>query len=256
MGHAAEDLNEDLVGEELVVRFLDRRAQHNSRPRWEEYAAYSTSGKLVCLCLWGEKGRMSDFRSRLKLLIRDGAARRAVAKIRRVIQRNGTIRFDLWVQPDQVATIREALCAGPRRMKYFVRQHIPYIHRVGYGISQAERLRRNPEIQHSQGNAPRSEVETPKAPLRLCTLNINSINRKREELRILLKLAKIDVLCLQETRQRAVHWPLTFGGYRTYVSLGYNGPSSRGLGILVPNKYQSELATRASTNWMFVKISG
>jgi len=94
--------------------------------------------------------------------------------------------------------------------------------------------------------------------MQIITLNINSAyaEGKREEMKALLSQEKPDILCLQETRQRAAHWPLRFKGFKTYAALGAETASTRGLALLVGNRFLSESVGRPSPFWLFVKVHG
>ena len=247
-----------------MVRFLGTHAQRDTRPWWQEYTNLDhDDGELSRICVWGEDGSLSVIRTRLRYVVREAEARRALVKCRRTQQPNGRIRFDLWILTDHVKTKAwvEAFDEGKRRYGWFHRPHVPYLDRVGQGISDAARRMRDQvralQDQDSVETAGEGNQEVrPGAPLRIGTLNINGVNKKRTELSYLLRQENFSVFGLQETRQRAAHWPLRIGGYKSFVSLGEEVSSTRGLAMLVKNKYLSEAVGRASPFWLFVRVSG
>ena len=254
------EVHNDARSEELVVRFLAPHAQQDTRPWWQDYARLDLEQSgLSRICLWGEEGALSVFRTRLRSVLKDPASRRTVVKCRRTQQPNGRTRYDLWVKDDLApdSELIRALEKGRDRFGWYHRPHIPYVDRVGRGISPSERRRRETPTT-PRDTAPlqgRTGMDSGR-PLRIGTLNINGVNKKRTELRYLLRLEKIGILCMQETRQRAAHWPLRLSGYKSFVALGEEMSSVRGLAILVRNKYNCEPVGRASPFWLFVRVSG
>ena len=210
---------------------------------------------MVCICVWGESGTIEIFRARLKRCIIDPTVRRSIVKVNRVQQRDQRVRFDVWVKDVHKEDLAVALTQGRRRYRWYSRTHIPYVNRVGRGVSAQERSRRE-SLRESNTNTEESVHSSVNIPFKVCTLNVNAVNKKRTEIKYLLQQERLDILCLQETRQRATHFPLRMGGYRTYVSIGDDVSATRGLALMVKNKYQSEPIGQASPFWLFVKVSG
>ena len=124
------------LGESIRVSFLNR----NDRERYPvtEARALVANGEAGWLCIWGEDAATSVFWPRLTRILGDNITK--VLKTDRVMQPNGRIRYDVYVPAGEVETLTKAIKTGAREKgwrKWFVRRHIPYIDRVGRGVSAA-----------------------------------------------------------------------------------------------------------------------
>jgi hypothetical protein len=87
---------------------------------------------------------------------------------------------------------------GPGRDRYgwYFRPHIPYWDRVRSTSAL-------PEVPVVQTTPP---ADTLGVPLVVGTFNINGVQRKQTDLRLLLQQTQCDVMALQETLLRATDW--------------------------------------------------
>ena len=68
---ASAEVHNDARSEELVVRFLEPHAQWDTRPCWQDYARLNLEQNgLRRICLWGEEGAISVFRTRLRFCLK------------------------------------------------------------------------------------------------------------------------------------------------------------------------------------------
>jgi hypothetical protein len=136
-------------------------------------------------------------------------------KITRVLQRDGRVRFDIFV-----ARMRAlALCMDLRKVskteRWFVRLHRPY------------HLRRRPVP--PPGHA--AHVNPPAhRRLRIVSWNINGLQGKMAALRVQLREERVDVLCLQETQLLG---SIGIPGYHVVSRALRPGPGRRGLLVAV-----------------------
>ena len=124
------------LGESLTVSFLGREA--SDRYTTAEARALAANDRAAYLCLWGEEGALSVFRPRLARILGSDIGR--ILKIDRVMQPNGRIRFDLYVPPRVADRFISTIKAGASELgftRWQVRHHIPYLERVGRGVSPA-----------------------------------------------------------------------------------------------------------------------
>ena len=212
-------------------------------------------GDMEVLCLWGEDSAMSVFRQRLRFTIRDQSARAALRDLKRIQQPDGNIRFDLTLVKSRWNEYTTWLQKGRARYGWYFRRHVPYLERVGRGVSRPERQRR--EAAHGSQDPPEGR-STPEATLSLncCSYNISGVDKKRYEIQHFTQLVKPDVLALQETLLTATHWDLRIPGYNVYSSLGDTAQSTRGVSICVRSTYQSVPIGKNSPYWTFVKVLG
>ena len=186
------------------------------------------------LCVWGEEGTLDIFWDRLSYLFRGSTIGNHVIKVVRVQQeaKNRT-RFDLWAPDCYVDAILGKMGPGRARYGWYFRRHIPFLERVGRCLQR-----------HPAAPPPRSPTATPPpdiqepppthtfgAPLVVGTLNINGLQRKKTDLRVLLQQTRCDVMALQETLLRSFDWQLRLPGYHCLTAMGDLTASQRGVAL-------------------------
>ena len=243
-----QEENGPLNGESLVVDFT--AAGPLRGPTVAEMQRLVSQGLATQLCLWGEPGALSILRQRLYRILRTEPLRRAVYKIDRVQQPDGKIRFDLFVSAVVATPLQNRIAQGATTHRYgwYIRPHIPYRQRVPAGTPR-----------HQAAVAPAITVPQDAARsqhLRLITYNINGVANKRTELRHFLERTECDVLGLQETLLKATDWHLRFPQYSCFTAMGDLTASTRGVAIVVANKFACSPVGRASPYWVFVRLFG
>jgi hypothetical protein len=121
----------------LDVAPLGREASSTTRARLTttEARALVANGSIERLCLWGEPGDMRLFWPRLQRIL--GNRVQHIIKPDRVEHFNGRIRFDLYVEKVATEWLIKAIKAGAKKKgwtSWYVRQHIPYVERVGFVV--------------------------------------------------------------------------------------------------------------------------
>ena len=237
----------------MVTQFLQPHNARATRPHAQTYVAQADQSGLQQICLWGEASDLGVFRQRVSRLIREPHLRLHIVKCQRVQQQQGNIRFDMWITRECVTAVLQQLKAGRQRYGWFFRPHIPYCERVGRGISDTQRVLRQPQpppAAQQPGNLHQS------SSLKVGSLNINGVNRKRSDLRYFLERTQVDVLGIQETLLRSTDWYLRFPGYKCYTAMGETTASTRGLALIVSNRFQSTPVGRSSLFWIFARVHG
>ena len=69
------------------------------------------------------------------------------------------------------------------------------------------------------------------------TLNINGLQRKKTDLRVLLQHTRCDVMALQETLLRSFDWQLRLPGYHCLTSMGNLTALQQGVALVVSTKF-------------------
>ena len=177
--------------------------------------------------------------------------------IRRVLQQNKEVRFDLFVTKERVDQTLSSLKRFMRHWLFYFRLH------------SQERL----QFRRQSGNAQpettaSSKVAAPSTVsnqhprcrrqyLRLATWNINSFKGKRHDVEMMCSEWKVDVLALQEVGRGTSAWQLKLSGYKCVeVASQSDEPGARGLALAFSKSLQGwEIGTRCS-NWVFVRLFG
>ena len=94
------------------------------------------------------------------------------------------------------------------------------------------------------------------APLVVGTLNINGLQRKKTDLRVLLQQTKCDVMALQETLLRSSDWQLRLPGYHCFTAMGDLTASQRGVALVVSTKFNCTAVGKATPYWTFARVYG
>ena len=182
------------------------------------------------VCLWGVT-HLSVGSLREKVL-RALGTRRAhwVVTVKRVRQRNGQNRHDLYVTRGRGEATVHYLTKVAQRVGWRARVHRPWVLRRG-------------EMADSQGSArPRSQSESQSHPVptpsdrwRVATWNVNGIRGKREAIRHMVAEQKVELMCLQETLRPEQWWRLSLGpGWQCLESPYKVGkPGHRGVALAV-----------------------
>lgn len=211
------------------------------------------------LCVWGEEGTLDIFWDRLSYLFRDSTIVNHVVKIDRVQQAaKARTRFDMWVTERFVDAILGKMGPGRARYGWYFRRHIPFLERVGRGLPP-----RPAETPPGSPTAnPPPDVPTPPptiprgAPLVVGTLNINGLQRKKTDLRVLLQQTRCDVMALQETLLRSSDWQLRLPGYHCFTAMGDLTASQRGVALVVSTKFNCSAVGKATPYWTFARVYG
>ena len=237
------------------MAFLPRDNQTFTGPTVAELRRLIAQEAAEQLCLWGEIGALSIFWDRLKRIVRCAALRRAIYKIERVQQPDGRTRFDLFVSSAASTQLLQLIRGAPQALDYgwYVRPHVPYIDRVGRGAPPGEPQR--PEIPPEVPVTTQPPGDNP-GSLRVATYNINSVARKRADLRYFLQETRCDVLGLQETLLRSTDWHLRLPQYTCFTAMGDLTASTRGVALAVSTKFACNPVGNPSPYWVFARLYG
>ena len=88
------------------------------------------------------------------------------------------------------------------------------------------------------------------------TLNINGLQHKKTDLRVLLQQTKCDVMALQETLLRSSDWQLRLPGYHCFTAMGDLTASQRGVALVVSTKFNCTPVGKATPFWTFARVYG
>jgi RNase P protein component len=246
-------------GESQIVSFLANGPL--AGPTVAEMRRLIASETAIQLCLWGEIGALSVFRQRLNRILRAAPLRRALYKVDRVQQPDDQIRFDLFVSNTAATEILQKIRDGTITHTYgwYIRPHVPYVERVGPAASEAARAQRLQATSATADSVPittTTPATTRPGPLRVVTYNINGVARKRTDLRVFLEQTRCDVLGLQETLLRATDWHLRIPNYHCFTAMGDLTASTRGVALVVSNKFACNPVGAASPYWVFARLYG
>ena len=201
----------------------------------------------VQLCVWGEEGSLNIFWDRLSFLCRTSTIIHHVTKVDRVQQSAKTrIRFDIWVTRVFAETLMGKMGPGRDRYGWYFRPHIPYWDRVRSTSAL-------PEVPVVQTTPP---ADTLGVPLVVGTFNINGVQCKQTDLRLLLQQTQCDVMALQETLLRATDWQLRVPGYHCFAAMGDLTASQRGVAVLISTKFNCTPVGKSTPFWTFVRVFG
>jgi len=168
------------------------------RYRWWEAARDCTR-----ICLWG-LGHLKT-RSVWDLLQNKlGISSRAflaITKIQRVHQRDGTIRFDIYIEPNMANRVLKSIRIIGRRQKIHVRNHRDrrqrtHVRNHSYRYHRIDRVDNSPKSIPSSGDF-----------LRIASWNINGIRHKLADVEYFLQRNKPHLVGFQETVQPENSWP-------------------------------------------------
>lgn len=187
-----------------------------------------------------------------RLLSMEAAA--AVGKICKVLQKNGSVRFDLWVRPNAGAALKDTIranrascrpkhvwgdevrCDSPKKLLRW---------RIDVWRPWRDRPIRKEPIENQ------TEINV----TGLMTINVNGIERKLEELNEILVNEKIAVCAVQETLQGNGCYVKCPEGYRLFGRLKKVG--FRGQAILVHRSLSAyEDHKSSSQHVIHIKVSG
>lgn len=197
--------------------------------------SYARAGHLDRLCVWGAGLNSTHMMwEEIKRMV--GAEQHHIVKVDRVFQRDGHIRFDIYVD-NSMATIQHLLKKKGRALGWFSRPH---------------------DTERYVG--PRNKVVRPVVhhkKLTIATLNLQGVKEKREEIALLSEEKDIDVWCFQETLRPAGQWPLRIPGYQTVVSYSDDSVAgARGIAIAVKRELCGYAISDPSPYYLFVRIVG
>lgn len=141
------------------------------------------------VCMWGLDG-CSRRRAWRHLEAALGPRVEWVDKLERVSQRDGSQRFELYMEDDVVDQVLAPLKWAARRMGWYVRRH-----------------RSQGQVVPSGGSAaPAPRQQHVRSHIQLCSLNVGTLRGKRGEVGLLAAMEGVDVLALQETRRMSGQW--------------------------------------------------
>jgi hypothetical protein len=131
------------------------------------------------ICIWGEEGSLNFFWDCLSYLCRASTIINHVMKVEQEVQQatKTQTRFDMWVTDRYVDAILGKMGPGQARYGWYFRCHIPFLQRTGmHGPPMAT----PPDVQ-----VPPPTIASGGAPLVVGTLNINGLQHKKSDLRVL-----------------------------------------------------------------------
>lgn len=162
-----------------------------------------------------------------------------IRKVERVIQRDGAVRFDLYMGEDDVAVVQPAMVAATRRMGWYVRPHRP---REGPPPRRGERDGR----ERNEGGQ-----------VAVWSYNIATLSRKRQDLGYLAAQEGVGILALQETRRMSEQWRFRLTGYNSLESTASRTEAGRhGLALLVREDIGMYEVGDESGWWVFARLFG
>ena len=174
-----------------------------------------------------------------------GARVARVHKVERVQQRDGRVRFDVFVPQDQLEATVAFMRNASRRLGWHARPHVPYRERA-----------QEPGVRGGRGG--RQMGRNPAPPrLKVCSLNIGSIKTKRQDLGVFAAREKLAVLALQETRRQQEHWRFRLSGYHSLEAMASpTRPGHHGLALLVRDDINAYEVGDESGVWLFARLFG
>ena len=201
------------------------------------YNRSQTGAKSVWVCHWGGeaqsvKGFWSLLGANLTADLLGG-----VRKVKRVQQRGGLVRFDLFLDPLLSERVRQALGT----LRGFSKEHVPW----------GMRERPSPAGGVEAGIGPGPAL----TGILSCSYNVRGLHGKRHEIANFLVHSKCAVLALQETGLESKHWKLRVNGFR--CTQGFADPSKsggRGVALLVDSAIPAFDLGQSSPNYCFQKI--
>ena len=198
--------------------------------------------ELKQICLWGSACIITDMWERLNMTCNGPAREAGVEKVDRIVQFNGAVRFDIYIQTEKALRVKRWMQVHNRRWNWHLREHIPFVER--------SLTPRAPQ----PAATPTAAVI--RAPLRPGTLNINGVRTKQTDLWHLLRSNRLDVLALQETKLKVTDWDLRIPNYVCFSAMGHGGASERGVLLMVSKKFGCQPVGPALPHWVFVKLFG
>lgn len=169
-----------------------------------------------------------------------------VDKVERIAQRDGTLRFDVWVRSEYSdAVVRKMRKYGTGWKWTRVRFHIPFWERA-----RKRTLPITGQLRKGKHSAP----PNPQSSLSLCTYNINGLRKKRPDLKFLLEETGLECLALQETLLRPTDWSLTIPNYHCFNIVGGHHASKRGVALLINKKHNGSVVGKSSPWFVLVRI--
>ena len=223
--------------------------REGNRPLGRDLRDHDRQG-ITRICIWGEQNAPSVFWGRLTDICRGSTVLNKVVKAARVQQTNRSTRYDVYIPQEYAQALIGKLERGVR-YNWYVREHIPYLERVGRGARGVGQAPGGPGR-----NGLHQGQHGPSPQLKVGTYNINSLCSKRQELRSLVAEVQWDVFGVQETLLSAADWQLHIPGYSCLTVMGERTASKRGLVVAVSNKYSCTTVGRASPYWLFVRVYG
>lgn len=192
------------------------------------------------VCMWGLDG-CSRGRAWRHLEAALGPRVEWVDKLERVSQRDGSQRFELYMEDGVVDQVLASLKWAARRMGWYVRCH-----------------RSQGQVAPSGGSAtPAPRQQHVRSHIQLCSLNVGTLRGKRGEVGLLAAMEGVDVLALQETRRMSGQWRFRLRGFNSLESLASaREPGRHGLALLVRTDMGLYEVGDESGWWIFARVFG
>lgn len=247
--------DDEATGDVAMVQFEATRAGV-AGVRTSELLPLVARGTLIQLCLWGDDSSITDFRARLTRVARTQALYDSIIKIERVLQPNGRSRFDLFLSPNAARRLQDLIRCSRRAKQYgwHCRPHKSYRDRHPRGVPVPRTTTAHIPPPTRVTVPPREEEN--RGTLTVGTYNVNGLRGKRTDLRVFLHETKLDVLGIQETMLGPTDWRLRMPGYACFFASGHGGTATRGVGLIVSQKFSSMAVGPPSAYWVFARLMG
>jgi len=220
-------------------------------PSAQELQTLVSCGSLQWLVLWGDSCSPTELHRRLQRVLRGSPLiYNQIIGVKRVIQPNDKIRFDLYVKTniaDQLVNVLRTSQTA-RNYGWYCRYHVHFRERTNGNNPRLDRPTRGMVLPLPRRGA--------SGQLAVGTYNVNGLQGKRTDVRAFFQTSRLDVLGIQETLLPATHWRVSIPGASVYSTAGGRGPAIRGLSLVVHKQFSSNLVGRASPYWLFVRIMG
>ena len=181
--------------------------------------------------------------------------------VRRVLQSDKSVRFDLYVTKEKTDQILSSLRLYMRHWNFYFRLHsqerLQFRRSNSPAVAAAAVAAAPPRAAAVASAANNQHQHCRRRYLRFATWNINSFRGKRHDVEMMCSEWKVDILALQEVGRGSSAWQLKLSGYKCVeVASRSDEPGAHGLALAFSNSLQGwEIGSRCS-NWVFVRLFG
>jgi exonuclease III len=222
-------------GSPLDLRSGSSEPLQNGLPNELTSSSNSDTAKSLIkrLCLWPRMfTNLTDWLALAKQAIGPRLSK-AIEKVMKIRYKKFPLRLDIYVRADLSEEVYDALVNKCDRLAIArMLWHRPWHERAHTTTGETESLDSPHPHVNDQGGGCSSSSSCSRFRLRLCTLNINGIKAKKDELRHWLQQRRVDVSMVQETKRRSNGWIMNLPGY---FGIEYPKTESQKYGGLVTN---------------------
>ncbi len=182
--------------------------------------------------------------------------RRAVVRVRRVVQRDGVRRFDVIVDRRVLDELCDVWREQARQVSWRVKPHVPFwVRNANLAVSAQRQAAR---VQHEERRLAAVESWVRRRFLAFATWNVNQLARKKADIeaRLLAVPGGIQVVALQETMRTSGDWNLRIAGYQCVERRARDSPGARGVALCVRSGLQMAEVGPMSDFCVFARVTG